>query len=512
MNSDSLSAGFHTVDFVILVMYLLSMVALGIWFAREQQTEEDYFHGGGRMNWLLVGLSMLATGFSGISFVGIVGFVFKNDARLFVLTVINILLIPVVLFLIPVIYKRMKGISIYEFVEERFNVPLRIIASVLFMLNKFFWMSVAFLAASIVLCQAIGLSMSMVLAVVGISVTILTMFGGMKGVVWTDAIQALIVIGGIVFIFIALLNPSGGSLHEIWGYASQAGKTKLYDFTMDLSQPGVFICFLSTLALFFGATPSDQVMIQRVVSTGSSREAAKSYTLSIVSAMLLVALVYGIAILLYGYYGTGVGELPQEVAEHPDKILPFFILSKLPVGIRGLLIAAITAATASTATSILNSLSAVTMGDFVDKFARKPISQKQRVFISRIITAVWGILSVGFAIGMYNFPVLGVIGEATPKLAGLAGSALGGIFILGLFTKRTNSAGVFIGAVAGTALVAYLTFYSKIFHFLWFFPIGMFTTMLIGYFSSLLINHLGTSTEDSALERNKLGNSDVSVR
>ena len=267
---------FGIVDYAILLVYLVSMVALGVWFARGQKSEEDYFHGGGNMHWLLVGLSMLATGFSGISFVGIVGYVFKFDSRLLIQTAFFLAFIPLALWMIPHIYKRIKYISIYEFLEERFNAPLRMIASVLFMLNKFFWMSVAFLAAGLVLGQATGQPVPMVLAVIGICVTILTMFGGMKGVVWTDAIQSVIVIGGVLVILFALLNPSSGSLGEIWDYAGASGKTKFYDFTMDLSQPGVFVLFISTLALYLGNTPSDQVSIQRYVSTGSSKEASKS--------------------------------------------------------------------------------------------------------------------------------------------------------------------------------------------------------------------------------------------
>lgn len=480
------------IDYAILFLYLILVLTIGIWLSRNQRNEEDYFHAGGNAHWLLIGLSLLATGFSGITFVGTVGFLFKYDARLLTLVAIYLILIPIPLLMIPHIYRRIKYISIYEFLEIRFNGILRTVASVFFMLNKFFWMSIAFLAAGLILSQGTGFSVPWVLVVIGITVSLLTIFGGMKGVIWTDAIQAVIMICGIIVILLSLLKPSNTTLSDIWNYASMSGKTQFYDFTMELSQPGLLACMISVFAMYLGSTPSDQVSIQRYVSTGSSIKASKSYILGMVVSMLIVATIYFVAMLLYGFYGTNAGELPEEIANEPDRILPFFILTQLPVGLRGLLIAAITAATASTATSVLNSLSAVTMGDIYDKYINKYANQRRKVAISRLVTGLWGILSIGFSIGMYKYPIFGVIGETSGKLAGLSGGGLGGIFLLGLFTKRSNAIGVVLGCIIGTAVVALLMFNTAV-HFLWFFPIGMFLTVLIGYIFSLIVNYLGNS-------------------
>ncbi|MBN1556919.1 MAG: sodium/solute symporter [Lentisphaerae bacterium] len=471
------------IDNVVLVAYVVLMLGMGVFFARGQKDEKDYLLGGGKVHWILLGASFVATSFSGVSFAGIPGYLFKYDPRVAIQSLGALLGIPVVLLLVPRLHA-LKTLSAYEFLEQRYHISLRFLASGLWIAAKMTWISVALYAAGLVLTESAGIPLTPSIVLIGSAVTLLTMMGGLKGVVWTDAIQAVIMISGMALVAWYAVRLSGEDVAALWQTASGDGKTWFFDFRFSMREPVFWICITMPIVQSSGGVMSDQLMIQRFSSADSASSARKSFVFFMLVVVGFTWLMYFLSIMLYGFYHGGAHALPPEVRANPDRALAHFVMSVLPVGIRGLLIASIIAATASTATSILNSSCALTMADFYDKYLGRNDSPRKRVIVSRIVTVGWGLFAILFAANFKRMTALGIVGEATPKLAGLLGSGIAGIFMLGHFFPRVNAAGAVAGLLAGTGTVAWFMFGTDV-HFLWYFPSGFAVTLLAGYAASL---------------------------
>lgn len=471
------------IDHVVLFIYIVAMLGMGVYFSRGQKDEKEYLLGGGKVHWILLGASFVATSFSGVSFAGIPGFLFKYDPRVAIQSLGALLAIPIVLLLVPRLHA-LKTITAYEFLEWRYHPALRYLASGLWIAAKMTWISIALYAAGLVLTESTGMPLVPAIVLTGSAITILTMLGGLRGVVWTDAIQAVIMISGMALVAWYAVRMSGADLATMWQTASGDGKTWFFDFRFSMQEPVFWICITMPIVQSSGGVMSDQLMIQRFSSADSAASARKSFVFFMVIVVGFTWLMYFLSIMLYSFYHGGAHELPPEVQANPDRVLGHFVMSILPVGFRGLLIASITAATASSATSILNSTCALTMGDFYDKYFGQRDTSARRVLVSRIVTVAWGILAILFAVNFKRMTVLGVVGEATPKLAGLLGSGIAGLFMLGHFTKRANAPGAIAGLIAGTGTVAWFMFGTDV-HFLWYFPSGFVVTLVVGYATSL---------------------------
>lgn len=466
-------------DYAILTVYLLAMIAVGVWFSRGQRNEEDYLLGGRNIHWFLVAASAVATGFSGISLVGAPGYVFAHDSKMFVVVIASVLTLPVVLFVLPFLLW-LRITTVYEYLGRRFSPLLRLLASALFQLSKLAYVAVVIYTPSLLLSAVTPLTLLQAVIIIGFVATMLAMLGGMRAVVWTDTVQFFIMMIGIGVILYVLIGDSGG-VETQWQSASEGGKTDIADFSFSLSELTVWGLVTGAILINVSASFSDQVMMQRYMSTNSAWSVTKSYLTTTAIALPTVALLYLVGILLFGYYAQEQNPLPDEIRSNGDKVLPHFIATQLPTGLSGMILAAIIAATISTVTSVLNSLCAATMSDFVSRW-RSAGNDSGDVRLSRVVTIAWGAIGVLLACFVGQ---LGTILEQTLTLAGLIGGGLGGIFFLGLFTRRANATGAILGGIVGTAATAAVMFTTDI-HFTWYYSIGMITCVVVGYGVSLV--------------------------
>lgn len=485
----------NVLDYLILGVYLLGMVGVGVWFARGQENEEEFLMGGRSMHWFLVTLAAVATAFSGVSLIGAPGYAFSNDSRMLMTAPASFLTLPIILMVLPFLV-RLRITTVYEYLEKRFSVELRLIASALFLGTKFIYVGVVIYTPALLLSTSVGIPLLPSILIMGCIATALTMMGGMKAVMWSDAIQFVIMMLGIGVILVVLIShdsQGNGGAAEYWNIASHAGRTRLWDFSFNLRELTTWSIIVCMAMAGLGSTFSDQVMMQRYFAAGGSRAVAKSYLMSSLVALPTVVVLYVLGILLFGFYGTGRHLIPDEIRANGDKVLPFFVSTQLPTGLKGLVIAAIVAATLSTVSSVLNSLCTATMSDFYQRFRKtRTSSGRFEVTLSRWMTVGWGALGTLLACYVDR---LGMIIEQTQILAGLVGGGLGGIFFLGLFTRRANSAGTITGAIVGTLATAFVMWGTQI-HFMWYYVVGMGVCIIVGYLVSLIFPSARSITVD----------------
>ncbi len=487
-----------TLDYSILAVYLTAMVGIGLWFARSQTDEEEYLMGGRQMHWILVTMAAVATAFSGISLIGAPGYAFSRDIRMLMTVPASLITLPIILLALPLLV-RMRITTVFEYLETRFSLSLRLMASALFLASKFVFVAVVIYTPSLLLSTSVGIPLVPSVLLMGAIATALTMLGGMKAVIWSDAIQFCIMMMGIGVIVVILVRPDtagAGGATEYLKIAHAAGRTKFWDFSFSWRELTTWsiIAFMAMAGI--GSTFSDQVGMQRLLAAGGVRPVIKSYLASTIIALPTVVVLYALGLLLFGFYNTGRHAMPDEVRSNGDKVLPYFISTQLPTGLKGIVISAIVAATLSAVTSVLNSLCTATMSDFYMRLRKSKLEGTSDVTLSRLITCGWGILGTVLACYVNR---LGMIIEQTNKMFGLVGGGLGGIFFLGLFTKRANATGTLIGAIVGTLATAGVMWGTKI-NFMWYYVVGMGVCVVVGYVMSIILPGTASHRQISAAE------------
>lgn len=497
----TLPLAFITLDYVVLSAYLIAMLGVGVYFARGQKTEEDYLLGGRRMNWFLVSLSACATMLSGVSITGHPGYIFDHDNTMFPAVFGLMIGAPLVIMVLPYLM-RLRMFTVYEYLEKRFSFSLRTLASVIFLVNKAVYLTLVVYTAALLLSAATPLTFGQGAIIVGFISTSLTMLGGMKAVVWSDAVQLVIMVAGFAVVIVRIGLADSEGVAAVWNVAHEAGKTRTFDFSLDWSANTVFAL------LFFYATASalghitDQVLIQRLFAIGGQRAAVRGYISTVGMLIVFHGIFFVTGVLLYGYYARGLGYLPEDIATHGDKVLPYFISTQLPAGLAGLVLSALIASTVSTATSVLNSLATVAVNDFYARLWVKDRLQEHYVLISRLLIVFWGVFSVVMVVFLARYQS---VVASTITITGLTFSPLGGVFFLGLFTKRATGRGAIVGALAGAAAAGLVAMLHDISPSLpavnvhWLYPTGALTTIVVGYAASLAMPRRDIETNHSDL-------------
>lgn len=486
------------IDIGIVLIYLLGTAIIPIIVAKRQKNKEDFMMAGRKMHWLPLALSEVAAGFSAVSLLGVPGFVLAHDMRYMPSLFLGLLSVPIIFFwIVPFLYK-LQLISIYEFLGDRFCPGLRYFSSILFMVSKLGYLAMTIYTPALALNAITGVPILTLVIIMAILSAIYTMLGGMEGVIWSDVVQYIVMViglGGCVVFF--LLGDTAG----FWNIAVEAGKTKTLDFSFSFSTLNIWSLTISITLIGIAGTVSDQSSVQRMCSAKSLGDCLKSYVGSQLFGLPIVLILYFIGAWLFGFIQT-TNCIPAEVAGTPDKIFPFFIAKQLPVGIAGLLLAAILAAGISTISCVLHSLTSLFMVDVYERFlVKEKIHDAKYVWLSRVVTVVWGILAA--IVAMYVMYLGNTIIEVTGIIAGLVSAPLGGIFLLGIFTRLTNTAGAISGCVAGTIAAAVVTWLNSAeivtINFLWPGIAGLVVTFVVGLLVSLIFR---SKTEDKPVCEN----------
>ena len=448
---------FFFVDKAILIAYLLAVILFGAYFRKKSNTASGFMIANGRLPSWAVGLSIVGTFVSSITFLAYPGqaYNFNWDVFIFSLT-LPVAALVASLYFIP-LYRTRVRVSAYEYLEQRFGSWARIYGSLSFMLGSLARIGMILFLISLVLHNLTGWSYAAIIVMAGIGVTAYTVVGGIEAVIWTDVIQVIILLSGAVVSIIILLLDMPGGPGQVFAVAAQAHKFSLGTWDLDLVQPTVWVVILYGIMENLRNFGVDQNYVQRYQTTRSTREAARSVWTAAIAYIPISALFLFIGTALFAYYTVHSGQLPPELQGRlmGDKIYPHFIVTQFPPGLRGVLIAAIFAAAMSSIDSSLNCVSSLTLLDFYKKYINKQAGEKTAIRMLRIFTVAWGIL--GTLTGLAMIQVKTAL-ETGWQLAGIAGGGVIGLFLLGLGLKRVRPWQAVVAVVVSILSIVWATF------------------------------------------------------
>ncbi len=446
---------FSIFDYLVIGIYLASMVVMGVLFSGRQKSLKEYFHAGGNLPWWAVGISLIATHLSPISYLALPGWIFERDTRSSITggLIEFLMVLPTAALWIP-IWARLRVLSIYEYLERRFHPAVRSIGAILFIVYTVFWLSTALVAASKGFESVSGFDGRLCLLVIGLLGAFYTVLGGMRAVIWTDVVQYVVFVGGYLMIAIVLLSTFDPM--EIWTLASNQisertghPHTKLISHEWSMAVEGTIWVLLSgslVRALAFG---TNQITVQRLHATRDRRTMFKALLANAVTGYGFVLFTVPVAWGFVAYYSQHP-ELKREIT-HPDMVLPHFVLLNLPLIMRSLVMGGVLAALMSTFDSALNSMSNVTNNDFYRRYLEPDRSEGHYVRVAKLLTLGFGLVLLGFALSQYD-QQRGTAGEHFTRLTSLVSAPIGAFFVLGILSRRVNTPGVLCGAVAAIAL------------------------------------------------------------
>jgi SSS family solute:Na+ symporter len=464
-------------DLAIVVVYLAGITLFGIGFRRGQRNIRDYFLGGNTAPWWAIAFSIVATETSTLTIIGTPALAFAGNLG-FLQLVIGYLIgrIVIVLIFIPR-YFRGEFYTAYQLIERRFGERTKSAAAATFLVTRVIAEGVRIAAIALVVSVAFGTGQTTSILIIMALTLIYTFEGGMKAVIWTDVIQLVLYLSGSGVAFFLLLHRIPGGWHEVTQVAAAAGgKLSVFDFTFNLTTKYTFWSgLIGGTFLTMASHGTDQTIVQRLLAARSERESKIALLASGAIILVQFALFLVIGVMLYAWHGA-----PVIVAGTSyDRVFPEFVVTQMPSGLRGLVIAAIFAVAMSNASGSLNSLAASSVVDFFS--LRGKMADERRVLrLSRWMTLVWGALLM--VLGTIRWgPVL----EAGLTIASITFGILLGLFLLGFFNARATPRGAVIGMLVGLVFMFYVKGYTPL-AFTWYVLAGTAATFLAGSLASLL--------------------------
>jgi SSS family transporter len=477
--------GLDHLDLLIIAVYLAGITLFGLRFRKRQRTMRDYFLADRNIPWWAIAVSIVAAETSTLTIISIPGLAYDSNLTFLQVVMGYVVGRIIISFVLLPHYFRGDLYTAYQLIERRFGPGLRTVTAALFLLTRAAAEGVRVYAVSIVVGIALGTGEITSIAVITILTLIYTFEGGLAAVIWTDVVQTFIYVGGTLVGLVTILHLVPGGWPSVHAIADSLHKFQILDTPvhlhfpyLDLSKP--YTLWAGIIGGAFLTTAShgtDQLIVQRLLAARNQKQSVLALLSSGVAILFQFALFLIVGVMLYAYY-----QVPSTVFGKADRIYPTFIVSKMPHGISGLLIAAILAAAMSNLSAALNSLSSSSMFDFYFRF-RPDTGEKKRLRVSRLATVVWSLLIFGLAIIALHW--VGRVVEVGLQIASVAYGALLGVFLLGVLTKRANQNGAIIGMIFGFAVELYLWLGSHV-PWTWWVAIGTCVTFSVGYTVSLL--------------------------
>lgn len=476
-----------TIDWIIIIVYLLGLVGMSIYLGRGQTSQVDYYVGNRNIPWWAVGISTMATQTSAISFISIPAFVALKDGGgltwLQYELAVPLAMILVMVFLIPY-FRKLNLVSVYEYLELRFGSSVRNLVSGVFLVSRGLATGVGLYASAIVLSVALDLPLWSTILLIGVITIIYDTIGGISAVIYSDVIQMIVLLGGIIVCIIYAAVEIGG-FGEMFA-AMPADRLSATDFSTGLGDGGAvpFWAFLfGGFFLYASYYGTDQSQVQRGLSAKTVDEAKKALMLNGLARFPLTVLYILLGIAAFAVYQNTPELVAAVPADKPDYLIPEYILLMLPTGLRALLFAALLAAAMSSLDSALNSLSASTMRDFVSKWK----ADADQINLGKITTVIWGVLVTGFAF------VVGGISDTVIEAINKIGSAFYGpilaAFLVGILSRKVTTRAMFIGILIGVGFNITLWLGFSQIYWMWWNLFGCVITSVTAWILSVQNQH-----------------------
>ena len=475
-------ASFGWGNYLVVIVYLLLMMGLGFYFSRRNSGSDKFFKGGGAIPWWAAGISIFATALSAITFLSIPAKAYGADWGMFMYNMTIILTVPVVInFYLP-LFRKLKVASAYEYLEERFSGPVRYLASAFFCLFMFTRIAIVLFLPSLALNAVTGIDIYLCILLMGVVTIIYCTMGGIEAVVWGDVVQGILLVGGAVISFVWIVSGIDGGFGGFMDVAVEQSKFNILNMSLDWTQPVFWVAILGGFSNQLLTYTSDQSVIQKYLTVKDTKGAERGLWLNGILSIPIAFLFFGIGTALFVFFR----QEPQLLSvgmSNTDSIFPHYIMCRLPVGIAGLLIAAIFAAAMSTLSSNINSSTTVMSEDFYTKI-RKNCTDVQKVRFAKVSGVIVGMLGVLMAIALATFDIASLWDQFNFFL-GLLTSSLGGLFLMGIFTRRIGTRSALTGFIGCVAVLLLFHRFSHVTSTLYGF-LGLISCFLIGWLSSFV--------------------------
>ena len=498
----------HWLDLLIVasVLGVLTSVAFYQWRRNKPQDLHDFFVAGKQIPWWAVGVSLMAALNSGVDYLMLPSSVVKFGMYILVANLTWLFLYPYVCYVTLPLYRSLGVISAYEYLERRFSVGVRALVAGLFIMWRLGWMAMALYVPPLALSTASGgrIPLTATIIVLGVLVTSYTMMGGIRAVIWANVTQFGIMFAGVACTLIVVLLEIEGGFSQILQHFGSVGDPALTTLAPETAAGGVFSrivgyfaipmtlggMFITVMVGRVANYTSDQVMVQRFQTTKTIGQARRGFVLTAVTDTIWTTSLLFLGLALFTFFQDRFGAIPSWLMDSPDQIFPYFMAQAFPIGLTGLVVAAILAASLSSIDSSISAMTSVVMVDFYDrlyvgrKAAETELTEQQKrhqVRVSRWITLVIG--AVGTALSC-NVSKLGTLLEISARVVNCFSGPILGIFLLGMFVRRCEPISGWAGGITGALVALYVAFLSSL-GFLWPAPFGLGATLIVGLVVSL---------------------------
>ena len=471
----------HIIDIIVFLLFTGGVVAFGCSFFKKKGTSEEFTSAGRSLPGWVVGMSIFATYVSSISYLGYPGKAFAGDWNAFVFS----LSIPIASYFaaryfVP-FYRSQDSISAYSFLENRFGPWARIYASSCYLLTQIARTGSILYLLALPMNVLLGWHIQTIIVVTSVAIVLYSMLGGMKAVIWTEAIQGIILIGGaLVCMFILLFDMPGGPV-QTFSIAMEDGKFSLGSFGSSLSESTFWVCLIYGIFTNLQNYGIDQSYVQRYHTAKNEKEAKFSALFGGYLFIPVSAVFFMIGTGLYAFYKVHPGILPDGVGA--DYVFPFFIVNELPVGLTGLLIASIFAAGMSTIATSVTSSSTIILTDYYQRF-RKHAGNRERMLVLKLSSVGVGVAGILVA---FAFMSVQSALDAWWALASIFSGGMLGLFLLGYISRKARNFDAVLGVVCGVILVCWIVI-SPFVHANLAIVFGTLLIFLVGFLSANLLN------------------------
>ena len=449
----------HWIDLTVLIGYLGIVAGMGFYFSRKNITTEEYFVGGRSFSGWVVGLSLVGTSISSVTFLSYPADAYKTTWIRFITTWSMPLGVLIAAYMFLPFFRRNKVTSAYEYLEDRFGPSVRVYGGVTFIFAQLVRISIILYLVSLLLHEITGFSIVTSVLISGVFVAFYTVIGGINAVIWTDVIQTVVLVLGGLLTLGVIINHLPGGLGQIFSVAIADRKLSLSEMTssgfrsigwgLSITKKTGTMLFLVGLTSWLTEYSANQNIIQRYAAAKSTFEARKAMLVCVVSSLPIWAFYMFIGTSLYVFFQVfptvEAAEMINGVRK-AEQIFPYFILNFLPPGLTGLVIAAALAAAMSSLDSSINAISTVGVVDIYRRHLKKDQPDKHYLQVAWIIASGAAVFMVGGAL-ILNGSETKTLQDTATILSSITGGGLLGLYLLGFFTKYGNAKSVWIGLI-----------------------------------------------------------------
>lgn len=444
-----MNSSLHFLDYAIIILFLTCSLFFGLFFAKSQKTTRNYFLAKGKIPSWALGISLLATLISSVTFLAYPGTGYSSNWILLVQgLMVPIVLLVVIWFIVP-LFRQVINLSTYEYFERRFGSFARYYSSVAFVLRQFSGMGTVLFLLALSLEKIVAIDTFYIVLIVGAIIITINLLGGIEAVIWLDVFQGfMLFISGIICMGTLLFSIKGG-VGEVWRVASENGRTGFGPYDWDLTKLTFVVMAINGAFYAVQKYATDQTVVQRYLTAKTDKSAIKASLLGIMLTVPVWTMFMFIGTMLFVFYKQN--PIPEGL--RADAVFPYFIITQLPTGVVGLILSAMLSAAICSLSADLNSLAAVGVEDYYKKI--KPAQTDQHYLkASKLIVILSGVISIIIARLYLNAGDEGVLGIVFTLYAIFSGGIVG-IFLLGLFSARANNQGIVIAIVVCIIFTAY---------------------------------------------------------